>query len=229
VGSGTLTNGTTTFSYDPHALPATTYSITATYLEDSNFTSSTSAARVLSVQDFQLAASPATVTIAAPGKSGMATLTIVPIAGFNQALNYTCSGLPSGATCTFTSATTETLAIQTTAASARLDRGPFGRARGLFYACLLPGFLGLVAGAGNRTRRFQGGRLLGMIVVLAVVTVWMTACAGISNGSIGSSSSNNNTHVNPGTPIGNYSVTVTAATSGPTPLGHSRIITLAVQ
>jgi hypothetical protein len=220
VGSGTLANGAAIFNYDPRALTADTYSITATYLQNGNFSSSTSAPRTLSVQDFQIAANPTTVTVASPGQSGMATLTIKPIAGFNQTLNYGCSGLPSEATCTFTSisATSETLTIQTMAPSARLDKGSFNRKTGLFFACLLPAFLGLVVSVGNRKRRLHGVRLLGLISVLTVATLWMPACSGLSN----------STHGNPGTPTGNSSVTVTAATSGTNTLSHTMIVTLTV-
>jgi hypothetical protein len=199
-------------------LVAGSYSITATYGGDANFSGSTSSATPYSVQDFKIAANPTTVTVSAPGQSGTTTLTITPLAGFSQTLGYSCAGLPSEATCTFTaaSATTETLTIQTMAPSARLDNVPLGRSSGLFYALLLPGFLGLVVSAGNRKRTVRGLRLLGLIAVLAVATLWMPACGG------GSSSS---AQTNPGTPTGSTSVTITAAAGT---LKHSVQITLAV-
>jgi subtilase family serine protease len=218
MGTGTLnSSGIATFSSS--TLAAASYSISATYGGDANFSGSTSSAVPYSVQDFQIAANPTTVTVPAPGQSGTTTLTITPLGGFNQTISYSCSGLPSEATCTFAAAatTSETLTIQTTAASARLNKVPFGRNRGLFYALLLPGLLGLAVSAGNRKRTLRGLRLLGLIAALAVSTLWMPACGG------GSSTT---TQSNPGTPTGNTTVTVTATAGS---LKHSVQVTLAVQ
>jgi hypothetical protein len=169
------------------------------------------------VEDFTITASPATVTVTAPGQSGTTQLTITPLGGFNQTITYTCTGLPSEATCTFpTAATGGTLTISTTAPSSRLDKSPFGRNRRLFYGMLLPGFLGLVVSAGNRKRTLRGGRLLALIAVLAISTLWMPACGG----------GNSTAPSNPGTPTGSTPVTVTA-TAGT--LVHTAQITLTVQ
>jgi subtilase family serine protease len=216
AGSGTLSSGSFTFSYNPSALPAGNHTINATYEGDSNFAASASKGATLGVQDFQIAANPTTVTVTSPGQSGTTTLTITPLGGFNQTLSYSCSGLPSEATCTFTSAsaTSETLTIATMAPSARLDKGRIGRSSGIFYALLLPGLLGLVVSAGNRKRTLRGLRLLGLIAVVAVSTLWMPACGGGSS-----------TH-DPGTPTGSSTVTVTAAAGS---LSHPVQITLTVQ
>jgi subtilase family serine protease len=220
AGSGTLSSGSFTFSYNPSALAAGNHSITATYAGDSNFAGSTSASATLGVQDFQIAASPTTVSVAAPGGSGTTTLTITPLGGFNATLTYSCTGLPSEATCTFTaaSANTETLSIATTAPSSRLDMSPFGHHGGIFYAMLLPGFLGLLIATGNRKRGLRGARLLSLIAVLALSTFWMPACGG------GSSAPSN-----PGTPAGTSSVTVTATTGGTSALTHTTTVSLTVQ
>jgi hypothetical protein len=226
VGSAALNNGDATFNYNPSLLAAGAYSITATYFPDGNFGTSTSAPQALSVQDFQIAANPATVTVSVPGQDGATTLTLTPLGGFSQALTYTCAGLPLGATCTFTStsATTETITIQTAAASARLDKTRFSRANGLLYAFILPGFLGLVVSGWNRKRTLRGVRFLGLLAVLTASTLGMLACAGLSSGSqnVGSQSKG-------GTPIGKSSVTVTAATGGVNPLNHNVIVALTVQ
>jgi hypothetical protein len=65
------------------------------------------------MQDFTIAANPLTVTVTGPGQSGTTTLAVTLIAGFNQNLGYSCSGLPSEATCSFTATSlfTETLTI----------------------------------------------------------------------------------------------------------------------
>ncbi len=207
-GAATLTSST---------LAGASYSITATYGGDTNFTGSSSSAVPYVIQDFKVVPNPTTVTVTAPGQSGMTTLTITPLGGFSQTISYSCTGLPSEATCTFAaaSATTETLTIATAAPSARLDRIPLGRRRTLFYALLLPGFLGLVVSAGNRKRTWRGLRLLSLIAVLALFTLSMPACGG------GSSTSGN-----PGTPAGTSTVTVTATAGS---LSHPVPITLTVQ
>jgi len=216
LGTGTLnSSGVATFTST--TLKAASYSITASYGGDTNFSGSTSSPAVpYQVQDFTLAVSPTTVTVTAPGQSGTTTVTITPLGGFNATITYTCTGLPSEATCTFpTAATGGTLTIATTAPSARLDKAPLGRHRGLFYALLLPGFLGLVVSAGNRKRTLRGGRLLALIAVLAISTLWMPACGGGST-----------TPKNPGTPTGTSTVTVTATAGS---LNHTATITLTVQ
>jgi hypothetical protein len=54
--------------------------------------------------DFVLSASPAAILIAAPGGSGTTTITNVAVGSFSGTVDFSsssCSGLPSGATCTF--------------------------------------------------------------------------------------------------------------------------------
>lgn len=123
-------------------------------------------------------------------------------------LTYSCSGLPSESTCTFSpgngqaiSQTALTLNIATTASTSQL-RPPLGHGSRIFYAMLLPGLFGIVFAGGSRSRAV---RLLGLIVVLGFSTLWLGSCGG-------SSSSQNN----PGTPAGTYTVTVNATTGAPT-------------
>jgi len=49
---------------------------------------------------FTISSSPASLTVVA-GQSIPATITLTPVYGFNQAATFSCSGLPSGATCSF--------------------------------------------------------------------------------------------------------------------------------
>jgi hypothetical protein len=78
-----------------------------------------------STPSFALTASSAAATVT-PGKSATATLTLTPSGGFDASVSFSCSGLPSGATCRFSpttatvngSAVTDTLTITTTAATA---------------------------------------------------------------------------------------------------------------
>ena len=76
--------------------------------------------------DFVISASPAAVNVAAAGQTGTTTLTIVPVNGFSDTVSFSassCAGLPTGATCSFSSSPvsasgTTTLTIQTAAAAA---------------------------------------------------------------------------------------------------------------
>jgi subtilase family serine protease len=130
-------------------------------------------------------------------------------------LTFTCTGLPSEATGAFSpgtgqncsgagniSATSLTLTITTTAPTTSRLRKPYDRGSQIFYAILLPGLFGIVFAAGSRGR---GARLLGLIVVLGVSTLWLGSCGGSS----GSNQSN------PGTPAGSYKVSVMATTGAP--------------
>jgi hypothetical protein len=152
-----------------------------------------------------VAGQAASVQFVVTGKNGFvnssSNTTALPI-------SYTCTGLPSEANCTFSpgqsnvSATAVTVSISTTAATTEL-RKPFDRHSGIFYAMLLPGVFGIVFAAGSRGR---GARLLGLMVVLGLSTLWFGACGGSSG------SSQNN----PGTPAGSYTVVVNATTGAPT-------------
>jgi hypothetical protein len=85
-------------------LPTGTDSITATYSGDSNFVGSTSGAATLIVgnPNFQIAANPGNVVISGsgPGATNL-LLTPGPGLGFSGALTLSCSGLPTGSSCTF--------------------------------------------------------------------------------------------------------------------------------
>ena len=137
-------------------------------------------------------------------------------------LTYSCTGLPSESTCNFspsntTSATSVSLTITTTAPTGKLQN-PLVRGTELFYAVLFPGMLGIVVTVSKRRRSLGPARVLTLIALLGVSAVWMTSCGG-------SSSSNKN----PGTPMGNYPITVNATTGGASPIQNSYKFTLSVQ
>jgi sugar lactone lactonase YvrE len=48
--------------------------------------------------DYTITANPNSLTIS-PGNNGNSTITLTPVAGFNQPVNLTCTGAPSGTTC----------------------------------------------------------------------------------------------------------------------------------
>jgi len=136
--------------------------------------------------------------------SGSGTQTSLPV-------TYTCTGLPTESTCFFngtqttitTQLTSVTLTIQTTAPTTKLER-PLDRGTRLFYAVLLPGLLGIVFTAASRKRALGGMRVLGLIVMLGISTMWLASCGGSTNSS----------NKNPGTPVGQSSITVNATTNG---------------
>ena len=221
--TASVNGGTATLNYNPSALLAGTHKIAGEYEGDTNFSGSPlSVSQTLSVQDFTIAANPTTVSVSAPGQSGSTTVTITPLGNFNQTLTYTCSGLPSDATCSFAaaSATSETVTIQTMAATGMLKH-PAERNSRLVYALLLPGLIGLLMLPGDGRRRWRPMRALSLVTALACLTLWMPACGGGSSGGGGGG--------NPGTPVGSTPVMITSATSGASALSHSVQVTLSVQ
>lgn len=217
LGTGTLsasgTNATATFTTT--SLAGGTYSVTASYAGDTNYTGSASSASTLTVQDFTLTPAAQTVSVM-PGAPGSATLTATALGGFTGTIAYACptAGVPSEATCTATATSTgATISFTTTAATSQLLFP--GRSRGFFYAMLLPGMLGLVF-AGRRKNVWRATRILSLIVILGLSTLWMGACGGGGSSTSG----------NPGTPAGSYPLTITA-TSGT--LSHTATVTLTVQ
>jgi subtilase family serine protease len=170
--------------------------------------------------DFSIAADPNRVNIAAPGAQGTSTLTLNPVYNFAGTVSLTCtpqSGV-AGLTCSISPATvtpaspTATLTISTVGpgvlASARPPSG-FGWLLGssvtLFAGCFminLPCF--------RRRRIFAMGFFL-----FAMLT------AGVGCGGGGSSTSHP-----PGTPSGNYTITINATSAGVT---YSTTVTAGVQ
>lgn len=227
AGIATLGNGSASLSYDPKALKAGMNTFTAAYGGDVNFINSKSSAMMLTVQDFTVAppSSPTTVTVAAPGSSGTTTLTITPEFGFNQVVSFTCTGLPSEAACSANSVTPNggpvmtTLTI-TTRAPAAILRPDFG-GRGLFYALLIPGLLGVMWLPRSEKGRFRRARWFGLLIGLVAMTLWLPACGGGSSSTVTMPS-------DPGTPAGNSTVSVVAAGMAGEP-SHSIQITLTIK
>jgi uncharacterized repeat protein (TIGR03803 family) len=172
--------------------------------------------------DYQLAVTPSSLTIVA-GQSGTAKFTVTPMNGFNSEVSFTCSGLPSGATCTFAPSSitpsggnpsSSTLTISTSAASAALW-GRTSSSRYLSYALLLP-FVGMIFGvAALRKQAPPGWRVCG-ICALALLATGLTSC--------GSSSKAGNS----GTPAGTSSVMVMASTSGSGATSHTAALTITI-
>jgi hypothetical protein len=138
--------------------------------------------------DYRLSVTPSSLTIVA-GQSGTATFTVTPMNGFDAQVSFACSGLPSGATCSFAppsvtpsgnSPVSSTVTISTTSASAAL-RGLRPSPYYLSYALLIPG-LGIVLGIPTDRKRTLGRfRIFGMLALVAFAA-GMTSCGNSSQG-----------------------------------------------
>lgn len=169
-------------------------------------------------QDFSVTASPASFTVT-PGQSGTASISVTPANGFNSAVSFACSGLPSGASCGLSPATvtpsgstaSTTLTLATSSTTPALAR----RNRPLFPLTVLVGAL-LFFSLGRR-------RQLRMLVLLAVSGLGLSLLISCSGGS-GSGGGSGGGGGRGTTPV-TSTVTVTA-TSGS--LQHTATISLTV-
>ena len=184
------------------------YALTATYTGDSNYSASNATGATLSVTNFTLSAnSPGSIVIPSPGSSGQLMLTITGLAGYTGTVNFTpssCSGLPSGAACSFSPASvtgtgTTTVTVTTRAPGAAAKRAGLGGGSWLITSMGTMAF-GIVFLGGRGRKRWP--TLLGLAVF--ALLLFIPACGGGSSGGGGG---------NPGTPTGTYNVVVTA-TSG---------------
>ena len=162
--------------------------------------------------DFSVAATPASSTVAA-GQYGTTSISVTPAHGFNSTVSFSCSGLPTGATCIFSPQTvtpsagvaSTTLNVTTNLSMAAIRRSagplfPFS-ALAVVVCCL-----------GWKRRRMV--QILPLIVVGAIVLSLLNGC-GSGNSGGGST----------GPQSATYTITVNA-TSGS--LVHSTPFTLTV-
>jgi len=89
---------------------AGTYTLSASYAGDANFTAGTSPNYNLTVTGiapaptFSISVAPTALTVVS-GQNGSTTVTVTPQNGFNAAVSFACSGLQAGASCGFSPAT----------------------------------------------------------------------------------------------------------------------------
>lgn len=199
------------------------HSITASYVGDSSFNpsqSSASAPVTFTIQPgFAGVSGPMDVSITTPGLSGTSTVGIIASSNFTTAISFTCGGLPSEATCSPASATGQgpttvvntNIIVSTMGPHTVMLRGDEPR---VYYAVLFGSGLpfGIFFVASSRRRRWS---ILALMMLLALI-VAVPACGG------GGPSH----HQDPGTPIGTYTVTVTATAGS---LSQQGSFTLTVQ
>ncbi len=167
----------------------------------------------VTVTDFTATADPAMQTVRA-GQTATYTITGMPLFGpsYNTPVTFGCAGLPGLTTCTFTPSNmlvigsggnSITLNIRTTAPSVA-QLAPVSTPVGTSVLVLAGGMIGLlVFGAAPRGRNLpRARRLLGFLVLGAILTAAVAACGG------GGQSGGDVPRV--GTPPGSYTVSVTA-------------------
>jgi hypothetical protein len=214
LATGTLdANGSATATLN--TLAAKQYSVTAAYDGDTNYQGSTSAASALDVVDFQFAASPNDVIVAAAGDAGTATLTVIPLGGFDQTVSFDCSGLPSGAICSFaTTGNITTLTISTAGSTAALTASP-GKEPAILFGWFLPAAPAALTISRRRRIARRASKLV-LLIGLAILASGCGAGGGSGGGGVGVS----------GTPPGTSTVKVIASAGA---LSHQIDITLTVQ
>ena len=246
LGTGTLSGGVVTLTTS--SLAAGTHSITAAYGGDANFLASTSSPLTQLVEDFNFNISstsnnPSSSITVMPGGTAVFTFTVSPIDGsiFPSAVTLTLSGLPAGATYSFTPATitagagatavTLTIDIPQTEADAKpltlhpgaqlavnRNGGSSGGQAGGVAGRLAPFSLALLLLPFAGRLRRTGKRLGRMMCALLLLGAGMATMAGMSG--CGSTSGFFAQQQQ------SYTVTVTA-TSGA--LSHSTTVTLTVE
>jgi hypothetical protein len=174
--------------------------------------------------DFQITNNSGVQMVTA-GTSAIYNLALMPLGStFPSNVVLSCSGLPLRSSCSFNPTqvtagsgdTPVTLTISTMSRMASVSHGS-----GIFYAIWLPLPCLVLAFGGFQRRRMRGKRAVLLVAALLLLLVGLQACGGGgSTGSVGGGQ--------PGTPIGDYPVTVTA-TSNSGSLTHSAQVMLDVQ
>jgi hypothetical protein len=222
-------------------LPAGSHSLTAAYAGDATHRASISQAAQVQAQasstpNFLVSVSPATMTLT-PGQTGTLTASVTPqnssALSAPMFVTLSCSGLPDQASCTFTpenveilpnatAALTSTMVIVTQVASSASTAHPGSSS--IAWAFLLPGALGLGGLAWGARRRAWLLRLSLLALVAFVAMLGATACNARYD------YYNHGPPINPATPAGTYTVTVTAQSSnGVTAITNSTTMVLTVQ
>ncbi len=230
LGTGTL-NASGVATFTTNSLVVGAYSVTAVYPGNAGFASSTSSAVSETVTTSYTVTAPTTPVPVAPGGAATIDITVPPLGGaFDSVVTLSASGLPPGASATFTPPTVTpgltgaptVLTIQLAALTASNSNGDIpahhipGRNKELPLAPFAFGFVLFGAVLGRRRIPGHIKKTLGLAVafaVLGIATSLVTGCGG------GFSTT-------PSTPAGNYTVKVTGTSGDYT---ASTTVTLAVQ
>ncbi len=229
LGSAFVKNGTAWLTVS--SLPPGVNQVTAVYHPATTDYAASASAPVAAanpqatstVPSFNVTANPSSATVT-PGQYATVVLTVNSVNGFNGTVDLSCSSLPSQSTCTFTpvsvqlspqnTSETSSMQIATTATSGVAKEvapgRPFGPRGGVYLAFLLPGGVALLGVFALRRKHGNALRLLGLVALLGVCGVGLTAC-GARYGYL-----LHKPFPNYGTPSGTYSVVVSAYSSNGT-------------
>jgi hypothetical protein len=106
------TTSTSVLTLGAGTAAAGTYALTVTGTNGALTHTTTVTLTVTGAPDFSLSASPSSVTVA-PGGSGSTTITVTPVNGFNGGVALSVSGLPAGASASFSPASTTSTSVLT--------------------------------------------------------------------------------------------------------------------
>jgi hypothetical protein len=217
LGTAPLTAGAAAIS-TTSLTAGSSNAINAVYSGDNNFTTSTGSTTIgVAALDFALAVSGADSATVNPGSDATYQVSVTPLYGnYPGPVSFTASGLPTGASITFSPSTiaanggqqTVTLTVQTAATAMEVSPSTARKLAPLTLAFLLIPLLGV------RRMRRQGSRLsrLAFLLLLLGCTLagtMMTGCGGVFTQT-----------------ARNYTITVTA-TSGN--MQHTAPLTLTVK
>jgi FG-GAP-like repeat len=171
--------------------------------------------------DFSITASTSSATVTA-GSSAMTTITLTPSGGFDQSVALSCSGLPTGATCTFApaavtvnaSAATASLTIATTGSTASNSSvKPFNPL--MPGGVLLAGICVPIALRRRRSVACLAAVLLGALVLHGCGGGGSSGSAGSvgGGGGTGGTGTGGTGGSSTATPAGTYAITITGTSS----------------
>jgi len=172
--------------------------------------------------DFSVSPSPSSATITA-GQTATFSLTVAPVGGFNQAVTLTCSGAPTGSTCsispgTVTPGASGATAQVTVSSTAHGTALPFllklPPTRLLLLALLAAAFFAFAIKVRKSRSRWS------FAVPALAIMLFVIGC-----GSTGTNTASNSSGAG-GTPAGSYSLTINSTGGGQT---HATTITLIVK
>jgi hypothetical protein len=215
LNSGGIATLTTTFAV---VGASTNNSVTAVYLGDGNFLTSTSAPAVVvsGVPTIALVSGAGTnsqLTVS-PGQSGLMSFTLTPMYGYNGTITFACTGAAPSVTCSFSPASVVstgsatpvlvTVTFNTTAPITQLSRnqppsGMIGSGKLPFSLAALPG-LALLFGFSRLRRKILSSYRLLLLFALCLIGLGFSGCGGGK--------------ITPGTPVGTENITITATGTG---------------
>lgn len=187
MGTAPITAGAAAIS-TTSLTAGSTNAISAVYSGDNNFTTSTGSISIgVAALDFSLVVSGADSATVNPGSPATYQVSVTPLYGnYPGPVSFTASGLPTGASITFSPSTiaanggtqTVTLTVQTAATAMEVSPSTARKLAPLTLAFLLIPLLGV------RRMRRQGSRLSRLATLLLLLSctlagVMMTGCGGV--------------------------------------------------